>query len=251
MRLTEAGVDLFYRSGSWYRRRRKLDPERAEQFDRLHEAGLLDERGRATEDAQPALRALRNPWMTVTVQATAGQFGRQWIAQLGPTHAWIIAHPSPAIGPHLTAEQVAALDESHGKEFEVQIVPLSWTPVAACQWIGINPREARPTGLETKCISRDSLVRRVADPAEPCPEGIDPEFWAQPMLLWAVITNPGGAHCLVLDTGHDGLWQVQQEDSDVELEAALPHDAWRLIVRAMNKAERIATGEPAEDPHQD
>lgn len=231
--LTHDGLQLLLESESDPFRRRDLEPELAEQFDRLQRAGLLDERGRVSEAAGPALVAIRKPTVRLEIEVAVGATGRKWYAAMGETRSVILAPPSVALNPGVSAAQVAGFTEPPPAEFEVQIVERAWAPVAACAWVGIGPRQQRAGELE---FSVDALQRRLVDPAEPVPPGVDPALWAQPMLMWGLTANPGGHSMLVLDAGATGLWAFAETGPQARLVPLPSYEAWRLILQAITEA---------------
>lgn len=231
--LTHDGLQLLLESESDPFRRRDLTPDLAEQFDRLQAVGLLDEGGRVTKQAGPALEALRKPAVKLEIEVAVGRTGRKWFAAMGGTRSVILAPPSVALGPGVTAAQVASFAEPPPAEFEVQIVERAWAPVAACAWVGVGPRLQRAGELE---FPVDALQRRLVDPAEPTPQGVDPELWAQPLLMWGLTADPGGHSMLVLDAGATGLWAFAETGPQARLVPLPSYEAWRLILQAITEA---------------
>lgn len=239
LRLTRDGLRLLLESDGEPYRRRELGPELAEQYDRLVAAGLLDDRGRVERDARHAVETLRRPDVRMEIEAVVGRTGRRWYAAMGETHAVVLSPPGIAIGPGVDAETVASFDEPPPAEFDVQIVPKSWAPVAACEWVGIGPRRQR-SGLREAPgpIDPAALRRRLADASEPVPPGAGAELWEQPLLMWGVRTEPGDAHALVLDGGVTGLWAVVEVESAVRLLPLPPYEAWCMLLTAITQAYR-------------
>ncbi|WP_084963681.1 hypothetical protein [Thermoactinospora rubra] len=231
--LSHDGLQLLLESEIEPFRPQELSPALAEQHARLREAGLLDDRGRVPEQARPALDTLRKPVVRLEIEAAVGRVGRRWYAAMGDTHAVIVESPSPALGPGVSAEQVAGFAEPPPGEFAVRIVERAWTPVAACAWLGVGPRLQRAGELD---LPGASLQRRLVDPREPVPDGVDPELWAQPMLLWGLTTDPGGPSLLVLDAGATGLWAFTETGERARLTALPSYEAWRLILHAITVA---------------
>ncbi len=237
LRLTHDGLRLLLESDGEPYRRRDLGDELGEQYDRLRRAGLLDDRGRVERDARHAVEALRKPEVRMEIEAVVGRTGRRWYAALGETHAVVLSPPGIALGPGVDAETVAAFEEPPPAEFDVQIVPKSWVPVAACQWVGVGPREQRSGEREvTGPIDAAALRRRLADAAEPPPAGAGAALWEQPLLLWGVRTEPGDAHALVLDGGATGLWAVTEVEPGITLAPLPPYEAWRMLLAAVTQA---------------
>lgn len=231
--LTHDGLQMLLESESDPFRRRDLSPDLAEQFDRLQGAGLLDELGRVPAAAAPALQALRKPVVRLEIEVAAGQTGRKWYAAMGETRSVVLAPPSLALGPGVSAAQVASFAEPPPAEFQVRIVERAWAPVAACDWLGIGPREQRAGVHE---FPAGALQRRLVDAAEPVPPGVDPELWAQPLLMWGLTADPGGHSMLVLDAGATGLWAFAETGPQVRLVPLPSYEAWRLILQAITEA---------------
>ena len=239
LRLTHDGIRLLLESDVEPYRRRDLDAELAGQFDRLCEAGLLDDRGRVAKDARHVVETLREPAVRMEIEAVVGRTGRRWYAALGDTHAVVLSPPGIALGPGVDAATVAAFEEPPPAEFDVQIVPKSWAPVAACEWLGVGPREQRSGEHEvTGPIDVTALRRRLADATEPPPPGVTAALWSQPLLMWGLRTEPGDAHALVLDGGATGLWAVTETEPAVTLVPLPPYEAWRMILAAITQAYR-------------
>ncbi|MFI6320577.1 hypothetical protein ACIBG8_23785 [Nonomuraea sp. NPDC050556] len=230
--LTHEGLQLLLESESDPFRRRDLAPEQAEQYDRLQKAGLLDERGRVTPESAPALAAIRQPVVRLEIEMAVGRTGRRWYAAMGETRSVILAPPSLALGPDVSAAQVASFAEPPS-EFELLVVERAWTPVEACSWLGVGPREQRADLIE---LPADALQRRLADPAEPVPPGVDPEVWSQPLLMWGLTADPGGHSMLVLDAGASGLWAFAGRDPRARLVPLPSYEAWRLVLQAITEA---------------
>ncbi|GAA3684903.1 hypothetical protein GCM10022224_057020 [Nonomuraea antimicrobica] len=237
VRLTDAGLRMLMAADQDPYQRNEVDPE---QFDRLVGAGLLDERGRALPKAQPALEAMREPVARLAIEAAVGRTGRRWSAAIGEAQAVVLAPPAVALGPDVSAAEVAAFDEPPPEEFELRIMPPGWAVVDACAWAGIGPRlqRADPFTLPT-----DVLRCRLEDAGVPVPDGIDPELWAEPMLMWDLTIDPGesteqpGRHgLLVLDTGATGLWAFTATQPESRLVPLPSYEVWRLILRALRQA---------------
>lgn len=99
LRLTHDGLRLLPESDGEPYRRRDLDEDLGEQYDRLCEAGLPDDRGRVAREARHAVETLRRPAVRMEIEAVVGRTGRRWYAAFGDTHAVVLSPPGIALGP--------------------------------------------------------------------------------------------------------------------------------------------------------
>ncbi|MEU6717345.1 hypothetical protein ABZ897_38270 [Nonomuraea sp. NPDC046802] len=231
--LTDTGLRLLMGADQDPCQRQELDPEAAEQFDRLVEAGLLSERGRVLPKARPALEAIREPVSRLVIEAAVGRTGRRWSAAIGAARAVVLAPPAIALGPGVSAAEAAAFDEPPTEEFELRIMEPGWAVVDACAWAGIGPRLQR---ADPFTLPSDVLQRRLIDPDEAAPSGVDPELWAEPMLMWGLRADPGEHGLLVLDAGATGLWAFTATQPEASLVPLPAYEAWRFILRGLRQA---------------
>lgn len=187
--LTREGLDLLLESDSTPYSRRELTESQAEQWDRLREAGLLNARGRIPWKARHILAAIRRPEVAVEAYALTGDTAAvRWRANMKGDHALIWAPPGPVPDATVTARQVADYLRDPPEEYYVQVVTKSWTPVAAFAWMGLCNRDAYDGDHR---FPAKALYRRLTDPDEPCPPGVPPALWAEPLVLWYVVAFPG------------------------------------------------------------
>lgn len=234
LRLTREGLDLLLESDSVPFSRRELTDEQAEQWERLRAAGLLNTRGKVPWRARHVLAAIRTPEVAMEVYAMDGDTAvARWRANMQGDHALIWAPPSPVPDSTVTARQVADYLRNPPEEYYVQVVTKAWTPVAAFAWMGLCGRNAYAGDYR---FPGEALARRLTDPDEPCPPGVPPTLWAEPLMFWYVVATPG-EHCTyLLDSGASGLWEIEWEKGEVRLEPLPVYNAWLTLLEILQRA---------------
>lgn len=234
-----------------------FNPTRARHVDLLTEHGLLEANrltpaGRAIAD----VLAVPGPRLTVRAWSTGGRTHALDVLIAGPA-AVILATPAPSQPPDPSdppPESGAPNPPERpddGRPLSLDLVDVTWTPVALAAWTGTTP--AWTFSIAPTTIDHDLLMRRLhagltrqpdgrsdGGPVPPPPDADEHlrDVWAQPWWLWQLETSGTAQPFTVLTAGRRGSYRLTAgpRDGTVELIPTPPRAVWAALLHAVDLA---------------
>ena len=213
-------------------------------------AGLVDERGRLTDDGRTVTAALTSPTGRLRVESARGSTPLVLDVYLRSGWALVLSTASPAA---LTApprgEDIVTTATGLGLDY----VDVAQVPTMIASWVGLAPAWSLATSPQD--LPESLVRRRVDDPGTPPPASADANLrhaWEQPWFLWTlqaassptgrVLVNAGraGHFALTQPTGAPGAdagaGSGTDDERTVGFRAAPSASLWRDLVRLVAEA---------------